>query len=335
MAQDLVVIFGTGPVGCWTARALLERGLAVKAVNRSGARPALLPAEVEVRAADVSDDRLATGAAAGAWAVVQALNPPYHRWHELFPPLQKAVLLAAERQDARYLSIENLYMYDAASGPIREDTAVRPASRKGALRHRMAEEVMAAHVRGTVRATQLRSSDYYGPGVTGSAWGERVFGPLIAGKPAQVTGALDQPHAVAYIEDVGRAAAELLLRDEALGRAWIAPHAPARTQQEMVALAAAAAGVAPRASAMGPLMMRLGGLFVPVARAMVEMMYQFQAPFTVDSGRIERDFGLTATPLEQGMERTVAWFWDRAQHAPPPPRRGRRPATDAGAIPEP
>jgi nucleoside-diphosphate-sugar epimerase len=307
MANDLIVIFGTGPVGCWAARSLIERGLTVRAVNRSGRRPALLPAEVELRAVDASDDRLAAGAAAGASAVVQALNPPYDQWLAAFPPLQKAVMAAAERHGARYVSVENLYMYDTST-PIREDSRLAPSSRKGELRWRMGEEVMAAHLRGQLRTTQLRSADYYGPGVTGSAWGERVFAPLVAGKSAQVTGSLDVPHAVAYIEDVGRAVAELATRDEALGRVWIAPHAPARTQREMVAIAAAAAGVEPRASGMGPLMMRLGGLFVPMAREMVEMMYQFTRPFEVDSSRIERDFGLSPTPLEEGLARTVAWY---------------------------
>jgi len=331
MANDLIVIFGTGPVGCWAARSLIERGLAVRAVNRSGKRPALLPAEVDLRAADLADDRLATGAAAGASVVVQALNPPYDRWVEAFPPLQKAAMTAAERHGARYVSVENLYMYDT-SAPIREDSRLAPSSRKGELRWRMGEEVMAAHLRGQLRATQLRSADYYGPGVTGSAWGERVFGPLVAGKPAQLTGSLDVPHAVAYIEDVGRAVAELATRDEVLGRVWIAPHVPARTQREMVAIAAAAAGVEPRASGMGPLMMRLGGLFVPMAREMVEMMYQFTRPFEVDSGRIERDLGLTATPLEEGMARTVAWYRARGTDAE---RQGTNPheAIDGGTLP--
>ena len=183
-----------------------------------------------------------------------------------------------------------------------------PTSTKGALRQRMAEEVLAAHERGAVRAAVLRSADYYGPGVTGSAWGERVFAPLVAGKAAQVTGRLDVPHSVAYIEDVGRAAALLATRDEALGQVWIAPHAPAATASEMVAMAAEAAGVAPKASGMGRLMMRLGGLFVPQARATVEMMDQFLKPFVVDAHGFERTFGLTPTPLREGLEQTVAWY---------------------------
>ena len=307
---DLHVIFGTGPVGCWTARSLVAEGRRVRAVNRSGHRPSLLPDEVELRAADVSDPARARAAANGATTVVQALNPAYDRWHELFPALQAAALGAAEASGARYVSIDNLYMLDAST-PITEASAVAPTSKKGALRQRMAEEVLAAHARGAVRATVLRSADYYGPGVTGSAWGERVFAPLVAGKAAQVTGRLDVAHSVAYIEDVGRAAALLATRDEALGQVWITPHAPAATAREMVAMAAAAAGVAPKASGMGRTMMRLGGLFIPVARATVEMMDQFVEPFVVDAHAFERTFGRSATPLREGLARTVAWYRTR------------------------
>ena len=84
------VIFGTGPVGCWTARSLVDRGLPVRAVNRSGLRPALLPAEVDLVAADAGDPAQALRAAEGAATVYQALNPPYEKWHDLFPGLQTA-----------------------------------------------------------------------------------------------------------------------------------------------------------------------------------------------------------------------------------------------------
>ena len=93
---------------------------------------------------------------------------------------------------------------------------------------------MAAHARGEVRTTALRSSDYYGPGVLGSALGERVFGNLVAGKKVQLSGSTKMPHSFSYIEDVGLAAAALGTHDKALGQVWIAPHAPARTQGQMV-----------------------------------------------------------------------------------------------------
>ena len=306
MDHPLHVILGTGPVGCWTARSLVDRGLSVLAVNRSGRRPGLLPSEVEVTAADATDEgQLATAYLADV--VYQAMNPPYDKWHEVFPSLQASALAAAARAGSRYVSVENLYMYNSTA-VMTEDSPQRPVSKKGELRRRMAEEVAAAHARGEVEAVPLRSADYYGPGVTGSALGDRVFPPLIAGKKAQVGGSATQPHSFAYIEDVGRAAAELGVRDEAVGRVWFAPHAPAVTQGEMVAAICRELGLPPAVSVISPLMMRLAGLFVPGARETVEMLYEFTRPFVVDSSRIHGELGLAATPVDEGVRRTVAWY---------------------------
>jgi nucleoside-diphosphate-sugar epimerase len=192
-----------------------------------------------------------------------------------------------------------------------EDSPQKPLSKKGELRRRMASEVAAAHARGDVRATHLRSADYYGPGVTESAVGELVVGRLLAGKKAQVGGSATQPHSFAYIEDVGRAAAELGVRDEALGRVWFAPAAPAVTQGDLVAAICRELGRKPAVSVVSPTMMRLVGLFVPGARETVEMLYEFTQPFVVDSSRIEGEFGLAATPVDEGVRRTVAWWASR------------------------
>jgi nucleoside-diphosphate-sugar epimerase len=266
-----------------------------------------MPVDVEIAAADASDAAQAAVAASGGSVIYQALNPPYHLWHRLFPGLQAGVLAAAKMTGAKYVSIENLYMYDA-SKPMTEDSPLAPRSKKGELRMRMAEEVMAAHRRGEASVTALRASDYYGPGVVGSALGGMVFGNLVRGKKAQIQGSAVQPHSFAYIEDVGTAAAILGTRDEALGKVWIAPHAPACTQGEMVEKACRILGIEPRISVLSPTAMRLAGFFIPGARASVEMMYEFTEPFVVDARRMESEFGLKATPVDVGIQRTVEWY---------------------------
>ena len=308
MSSEFHVIFGTGPVGIWTARALIESGHAVHAVNRSGKRPGLMPADVEIVAADVSDARQAADAARGAAVVYQALNPPYDKWSELFPPLQRAALEAARAAGARYVSIDNLYGYGPVSGTLTERTPQQPNTKKGRLRAAMTREVLEAHACGDVRAAVLQSSDYYGPGVTMSQFGVRTFPPMLAGKPADVTGCADAPHSYAYIEDVGRAAAVLGTRVEAPGRVWFAPHAGAATQQAMVEEACRQLGIPPRVHVISPLMMRLAGLFIPAARESVEMLYLYTGPFVVSSSAIESAFGLKPTPIAEGLTRTIEWW---------------------------
>src|SRR3972149_9564744 len=111
----------------------------------------------------------------------------------------------------------------APAKPITEDSPIAPVSKKGALRQKVAEEVMALRSRGEVRAVALRSSDYYGPGVVGSALGEMVFGNLVAGKKAQISGSAGMLHSFAYIEDVGHAAAGPGTKGTPLGRGWVRP----------------------------------------------------------------------------------------------------------------
>lgn len=310
MSHGIHVIFGAGPVGCHIARALVAKGLSVRAVNRSGSRPGLMPAEVEMRAADLRDAGSALAAAEGAATLYQALNPAYHQWGEIFPELQAAALSAAKAAGAVYVSVENLYMYDA-SAVMSEDSRIAPVSGKGELRRRMADEVQAAHARGELRAVALRSSDYYGPGVLVSAFGERFFGGMVSGGKAQVTGSLARPHSIAYIEDVGRAAAELGTRDDLVGKVWFAPHAPAATQGTILDAASDLLGAPVRASVVTPAMMRMAGLFLPLARASVEMMYQFTRPFVVDSSRSDSALGLSPTSLETGLRKTLAWHQTR------------------------
>jgi nucleoside-diphosphate-sugar epimerase len=312
--SDLHVVFGTGPAGTRTAAALVEAGYRVRSVNRSGGRPEFMPADVEVVAvADASDAALATKAAEGASVVYQCLNPPYHQWPELFPGLQRGVVAAARAAGARLVSLENLYALGRVTAPMTEQTPLRPCSKKGEVRAAMAEELRVLGERGELEVATGRAADYYGPGVTDSAMGSMAFEPLVAGKKVSLVGSADTPHSYAYIEDVGRALATLGTSDSAFGKVWNLPHAPALTSRGSLAPAFAAAGLPEKVGAIGPLMMRIGALFMPVARESLEMMYEFTEPFVVDSSAIEREFGLKPTPMAEGMARTVAWFQERAK----------------------
>ncbi len=108
MSEDrLHVVFGAGQVGRVLAARLAGLGLAVRVVSRS--RPPELDEGVDWRAADASDPTAAADAANGASVVYQCLNAPYTDWPKRFPPLQRGVLSAAQRNGALLVSLENLY----------------------------------------------------------------------------------------------------------------------------------------------------------------------------------------------------------------------------------
>jgi nucleoside-diphosphate-sugar epimerase len=51
--------------------------------------------------------------------------------------------------------------------------------------------------------------------------------------------------------------------------------------------------------------LRALGLINPTLRELVEMQYQFDEPFIVDSTKIANKLGLHATPLEQTLTDTL------------------------------
>lgn len=263
MAGDLHVVFGAGAAGSWTARALRDMGMQVRVVSRSGRRGDVIPAEVPVVAMDAAVPSEAVAAADGARVVYQAVGAPYQRWADDLPLMQRVILGAAAAAGARYVSVENLYMYGRVDGPIRADSPEKPCSEKGRLRAVLGHDVLAAHRSGSVQAAIVRSADYYGPGVLTSAFGAQLFEPLVNGGTANLLGRGDLPHAVAYIEDVGRAVATVGTHEEAFGRVWLAPHAPAVTQRQLVQTAARVVGCRPRARTVGPMLARLVGLETP------------------------------------------------------------------------
>jgi nucleoside-diphosphate-sugar epimerase len=312
MTGDLQVVFGTGPIGLGVIEELAAQGHRVRAVNRSGQTP--LPAGVETAVGDASDPGFATTAAAGAAVVYQCLNPPYTEWPERFPPLQAAVLTAAEAAGAKLVALENLYMYGSTGGrPITEDLPFAATGPKGATRARMAEELQAAHRAGRVRVTTGRASDYFGPRGLASAAGGRMFPPILAGKKAQVMGDPGQLHSYTYLPDIARGLVTLAGDDRADGAAWHLPNAPAVTTREFVAAIEAAAGTEGGVSAMPRLVLSVVGLFNGSLREMKEMLYEFEEPYVVDSTKFEQTFGWHATPLAESIPATVEWFRDRAK----------------------
>ncbi|GAA1441742.1 NAD-dependent epimerase/dehydratase family protein [Leifsonia poae] len=301
------VVFGSGAVGMATLDALRRRGETVRIVNRSGR--ADVPDDVEVVAGDARDPAFTIAAGAGAGVIYQTLNPPYAEWTAQFPALQAGVLAAAQASGARLVSMENVYMYGRPAGrPFTEDRAYDADTKKGRLRGRMARDLLEAHAAGRVEVAIGRASDYFGPrGGAQSNLGDRVFPAALAGKAASVLGDPDQPHTYSYIPDIGEGLAVLGEHPDAAGAVWHLPNDPnTRSTRQLVELIYTAAGQ-PRARvrAMPPLLLRTIGLVNPTVRELVEMQYEFEEPFIVDSSRITERLGARATPVEDALAHTL------------------------------
>jgi nucleoside-diphosphate-sugar epimerase len=306
-----VVLGATGGAGGALVSELAGRGHRVRAVSRKPA--ADLPEGVEQLAADAADPAQTRTACQGATVVYHCVQPPYERWAAEFPTLTQSIAEAAAGAGARLVYADNLYTYGPVQGPLTEDLPALATTRKGRVRTRMAQRLLAAHRSGTLQVAIARSSDYYGPGGANSVVGDILFGAAAKGNRARWLGRLDVPHSLNYLQDVARALATLGARPEAPGEVWHLPAAEPLTGRAFVALIATALGRPVKVTATSRLALRIAGVFDPGARETTEMLYQWERPFVLDAAKFQRAFGpLEPTPHHQAVATTVAWFRERA-----------------------
>jgi nucleoside-diphosphate-sugar epimerase len=300
------VILGAGPVGLSAAASLGELGEEVSLVSRS--RPRALPSTARHLALDVLEEPALERACEGADVVYQCLNAPYHRWPELFPPLQAAAVRAARAVGARYVSFENLYGYGLpGETPFVERQPDAPCSKKGRVRAAMSETLRRLHAEGALEVTFVRASDLFGPGMRSSALGAEFVGRAVAGRGARGFGDLDAPHTWTYTADAGATLAAAGLGATA-GHVWHVPSERPRSQREVAVELARVLGQPVALSATPAWLLRLVGLFRPDAKELLEMAYEFDRPFIVGDEVTRRALGVSPTAFAEALAATVAWY---------------------------
>jgi len=306
MNTELHVIFGSGPLGKSTARELLRMGQRVRMVNRSGKLTGM-PENVEVVAGDAYDLQRNIAVTRDAAVVYQCAQPLYYEWAEKFPAFQQAILDAVAKNGAKLVVGDNLYMYGDTQGqPLREDMPYQPHTKKGKVRAEMAQAIMVAHTSGKVRAAIGRASNFFGP--EDHTVTDLTICPALLGKTINLIGRMDQLHTFSYVVDFGKLLATLGTHDEAFGQIWFTPSPRAVTQADFVKLLQAEVGKPVKVMLGSAMMLRFLGLFNPMIRETVEMMYEWTQPFVVDTSKAEKAFGLQATPLPLAIKETVAWL---------------------------
>ncbi|WP_024287079.1 NAD-dependent epimerase/dehydratase family protein [Cellulomonas sp. KRMCY2] len=310
------VILGKGPIGRTLAGLLATTGHDVLVLSRSGApTPAHRragrstgPGTITHAAIDGTDGRALTASAAGAEALYNCVNPPYHRWATDWPPVAEALLQAAEATGAPLVIAGNLYSYGAGTYPMREDSPLASTETKGVVRAAMWREAQARHRAGRLRATEVRGSDYLGPEAEQHAHaGPRMLDPLLAGRRLAPIGSADQPHSWTYLPDFACALASAATEPAAWGHAWHAPTPEPLTYRELATRFAEAAGAPrPRIAPVPMWLVRLIGVGQPMLREIHRIGYQFTEPFVLDSTRSQQVLGLAPTPWPTIIAETLA-----------------------------
>ena len=310
MANDpsVHVVFGSGQIGVPLALELVRRGHEVRVVRRS---PAAAPAGASLRTGDAGDPAFVAEATRGAMAIYHCMNPEYSAsaWERELPRWRSALVAAASREHARIVLLDNLYLLGRPSGArLSESSPIAPCSRKGEIRAREWQAWLTAHHKGDVRVSCGRGSDFYGPGATQSYFGDAFMPRALGSGVALTLVRLDTPHTYHYTLDVSAALAELgEASDDAYGRWWMLPAAPAESTQAMLDRLGSALGHELKVQAMPTLAMKGLALVMPLMRELGEMGYQWSTPFVTDDSAFRGRFATRPTSLDDGARAMADW----------------------------
>lgn len=262
----------------------------------------------ELVPADLLDARATADAVAGSSVVYLVAGLAYdHRvWAQQWPVVMRNTIDACKRHGAKLVFFDNVYAYGRVDGPMTEDTPYNPCSRKGEVRAQIATTLMDEVRRGELRAMIVRAADFHGPGATLAVTHATVMERLRQRKAPQWLGDPKAVHTFTYTPDAGRTVAILGNTESAYGQVWhaLTSREPI-TGEQYVRLACELAGQPYRLQRVPRWMVAALGVFIPVLRENVEMMYQFEHDYRFDSSKFERAFGLTATAYRDGIAATL------------------------------
>jgi nucleoside-diphosphate-sugar epimerase len=297
-----------GAIGNNLLDLITQNGEQVRLVSRKY-RPAENAESVEANVLDKSDLAEALRGSGLVYLLV-GIDYSASSWEIHWPVIMENVISVCAEQQIPLIFFDNIYMYGLVEGEITESTPFQPNSRKGKVRANIASMLLDAVQSGKIKALIARSADFYGPhSAQVSFLHQLVIGRHMHGKKAQWMVNPNMPHTFTYTPDAAKALYILAKDESAFGKTWHLPSStPSLTGEELIQLSAVVCDAPSGTQVISKLMMRLLGIFVPVLRESIEMLYQYERPYHFNSQAFQKKYGFNPTPYQKGIQETVDFY---------------------------
>ncbi len=316
MDNTVLVLGARGRLGGAVARAFAGAGWRVLAQRRAGGSVHAAVAGIEWVQADAADTATLQRAAAGASVVVHAMNPAYTAaaWRAEAPGLMQSAIDLAAALRAHLLFPGNVYNYGADMPPVlTPDTPQRPRTAKGRIRADLEQQLAQGARQHGLAATVIRAGDFFGAGR--GSWLDQVIAKKLPQGCVTWPGALDAPHAWAYLPDLAKVFVDVAEAGGEAGSCEVL-HFAGHTvtgQDWLTALTEVAweRGWLPRDGALRTSrmpwgLMRLVSPFVPVVASLREMRYLWDVPHALDGAALARRIGTEPhTPFLEAVRAAI------------------------------
>ncbi|KKX55991.1 NAD-dependent epimerase/dehydratase family protein [Brevibacillus borstelensis] len=310
--EKAIVVGATGGTGAAITEELVKRGIRTVAFGRSLQKLERLrdrlgnPENLTLAAGDAFRPYDIVRAAEGADVLFHCANVPYHEMESKLLPLGESVMEAAGQLSLKVVAIDGIYPYGRRQMErVTEDHPKQPHTRKG--KTRLAYEQMLFDSRWKrARVMIVRLPDYYGPTANEASYLGSTLEAIAAGRMAFFIGNMRVPREYVYLPDAAFMIAELAAKEEAYGENWNIPGAGLISGKEIVRIARQASGSSKPVIPLGRGGLALLGMFVPVMKEVIEMLYLTEEPLVLSGEKYESLIGpIRATAFEEGIGRTV------------------------------
>lgn len=299
------ILGANGVIGRELSGHLLQYTDRVRQVSRN---PKAVNATDELMKGDLLNAGDVRRAVAGSEIVYLLAGLKYDvaTWQDQWPRIMRNVIDACKASGSKLVFFDNVYAYGLVHGVMTEETPFNPCSKKGEVRAQIATQLLDEIKNSNIQGLIVRAADFYGPQVIQSMVHSTVVERLRAKKTPQWIGNPKRVHSFTYTPDAGRSVAILGNAPTALNQTWHALTSKERITGETFVRIACEKAVRPYAVQPLPKFgVRMIGLFVPVLREIVEMMYQYEEDYTFDSTKMERAFNEEPTTYRDGIAQMI------------------------------
>jgi nucleoside-diphosphate-sugar epimerase len=314
--KKALVLGATGGTGHALITELLARGIETIAFGRSQSKLQELaeqygnPDHLHLAIGDVFSPEDIIAAAKEVDVIFQSANVKYQEMSTKLIPLGESVMKAANHLGKKIVIVDGIYVYSKNQlTKVTEDHPKNPHTKKGRLRVEF-EELIFDKKWEKSQALIVRLPDYYGP-TSQNAYLHPTLQGIVSNQIAIFIGDLNTPREYVYLPDAAKMIVEIASRDESYGENWNIPGAGTISGQEIVNIARKVTGYKKIVLPLGKTLISLVGLFDPLMREVVEIMYLTKEPIILSGEKYGKRIGIIpATPYEKGIEETLK-IWMR------------------------
>lgn len=315
--QKVIVLGATGGVGAPLTAELIARGIETVAFGRSMKKLNELADQLNhsplltLETGDAFKPEDIIRAAGEADIIFHSANIPYHEMESRLLPLGESVMKSAEMTGAKVVVVDGIYPYGRRlMERATEEHPKKPHTRKGKVRLAYEELIFSSRWH-KARPLIVRLPDYYGPSAQAS-YLSVTMEAIAAGKPTVFVGNMSVPREYVYLPDAARMIIEVAAREESYGQNWHIPGPGVISGHELVRIAQRAAGKRKAVMPLGRIGLSLIGLFNPVMKEVVEMLYLTEEPLVLSGDKYERRIGpISWTPHELAITETMRAFMEK------------------------